>query len=93
MYFITTVGNDAEHIRCVGYFTTSRKAVKAVKHNWYDLNEAGYYPYAVIEHIAEGIYRYDDNPMWFKFNNFTKEYEASKKPDFIDNHFVGLGLG
>ena len=93
MYFITTVSEQHGN-RCVGYYTKWFKAIKAVENNNFDLNEAGYYPYAVIENVKEGIYQYDFKPLWFKFNDKTEKYEKiDKAPSFIDKHYIGFGIG
>lgn len=92
MYFITTI-SEKHGNRCVGYYSDKEKAIKSVKYNACDLNEAGYYPYAVIENVSEGIYQYDQNPIWFKFNENTEQYEESKRPYFIGKHLIGFGIG
>ena len=91
MYFITTM--SPKSTRCVGYVSSAEEAVNIVKNNSCDLNEAGYYPYAVIENVAEGIYQYDSNPFWFKYNDETDEYEESTRPDFIEEWYVGFSIG
>lgn len=91
MYFITTMSRKAA--RCVGYFSNIEDAIDLVKNNSCDINEAGYYPYVVIENIAEGIYQYDSHPVWFKYNDAIDEYEKSDRPDFIDGWYVGFGIG
>lgn len=53
--------------RCWGFYRSKKKAIQAVTENWTDMNEAGYYRYAVIEPHYEGLI----NPiigeeMWFK---------------------------
>ena len=92
MYFITSV-SEKHGFRCVGYVSKLEDAINIVKNNNGDLNEAGYYPYAVIENIKEGIYQYDQSPMWFVFNDDTEVYEVSKRPSFIPNNHVGFGIG
>lgn len=91
MFFITTINKD--DYRCVGYYSKIDKAVNTVVYNKGDLYEAGWYPYAVIEEIKEGIYQYDQEPMWFKFNEKTERYEECEKPSFIDDHLVGFAIG
>lgn len=92
MYFITSV-SEKHGYRCVGYVSKLEEAVKIVENDFYDLNEAGYYPYAVIENIEEGIYQYDQNPLWFKYNENIEKYEKSERPSFIGKHLVGFGIG
>lgn len=92
MYFITTV-SEKHGNRCVGYYENEQDAIDAVIHNSDDLNEAGFYPYAVIENVAEGLYRYDQSPMWFEYDEEIDEYKKSNRPDFIPNNHVGFGIG
>ena len=80
--------------RCWGFFEDKEKAIKAVEENWTDMNEAGYYPYAVIESVSEGLLTVVDNPeetIWFKAiykdNKFIK-YEITEQPEFAKD-FVG----
>lgn len=92
MYFITSVAEDDS--RCVGYVTSLEEAKDIVENNRYDLNEAGCYPYAVIENIPAGIYHYDFEPLWFKFNDETEKYdEIDFSPDFIEQPTVGFAIG
>lgn len=92
MYFITSI-SEKHGNRCVGYVSKLDEAIDIVKNNYADLNEAGYYPYAVIENVEEGIYRYDQNPIWFKFNETMETYEKSERPSFIPSNHVGFGIG
>lgn len=91
MYFITSVSED--DTRCVGYYSDFEKANVAVESNSYDLNEAGCYPYVVIENIKEGIYQYDFNPVWYKYNKDAEKYEKSERPSFIEKNLIGFGIG
>ena len=62
--------------RTWGFYYDLGKALKAVHENWTDMNEAGYYDYAVIEpHDAGllGIEKAISNTLWFK-----AEYEERK---------------
>jgi len=58
VFAITTIRGtdpDALDLRTVGFFETAQKATKALK-NHGDLNEAGYYPLAIIEKVEFGLY-------------------------------------
>lgn len=92
MYFITSI-SEKHGYRCVGYVSALEEAIDIVENNRCDLWEAGYYPYAVIENIAEGLYQYDQSPLWFKYNIEKEIYEKSNRPEFIDSRFVGFGIG
>ena len=52
--------------RCWGFYTSKKKAFTAVKENWTDMNECGYYPWIVIEEIEEGLIAYDREEFWFQ---------------------------
>lgn len=96
MYFITSVYPKKEGYgtRCIGYLASKKRAINVVTNNTGDLYEAGAYPYAVIERIEEGLYQYDFNPLWFKYNRDTDEYEQlEKEPDFINPKTVGFAIG
>lgn len=92
MYFITSMDIDND-TRCVGYYSDLKKAIEIVENNTGDLNEEGYYPYIVIENIKEGIYQYDQNPMWFEYDKSLNKYVKSKRPSYIDPRYVGFSIG
>lgn len=59
-----------------GFYYDLGKALKAVRENWTDINEAGFYDYAVIEPHNVGLLGIDkaiSNTLWFK-----AEYEERK---------------
>ena len=92
MYFITSI-SEKHGNRCVGYVSQLSDALYILEHDIGDLWEAGYYPYAVIEDVQEGLYQYDQNPLWFKYNEELDKYEKSERPNFIPNNHVGFGIG
>lgn len=62
--------------RTWGFYYDLGKALKAVHENWTDMNEAGYYDYAVIEPHDVGLLGVEkavSNTLWFK-----AEYEERK---------------
>ncbi len=96
MYFITSVypEKDGFGTRCVGYLASLEKTIEAVEENCCDLYEAGAYPYVVVEHLEEGFYQYDFNPMWFKYNKSTDKYDRIyTKPDFVGDNLIGFAIG
>lgn len=95
MYFITSVypKSDGYGTRCVGYLSDKEKAINAVINNACDIYEAGAYPYAIIEHIEEGFYQYDFEPLWFEYNRESEQYDRlEKEPDFIGEKTVGFAI-
>lgn len=91
MYFITSVSED--DTRCVGYVSTLKEARSIVENNVCDLHEAGCYPWCVIEHVKEGLYQYDTQPIWFEYDRDVGGYvKIDHKPYFIGNS-IGFAIG
>ena len=82
IFTITTIRHAllTDH-RPVGWYTTLERADIEVRHNSCDINECGYYPFAVIEAIPEGIYSYPREEHWYKWNREKDQYEPCEKPD------------
>lgn len=92
MYFITTIQSRTDESRCVGYFSSFEEAEEAVEENYLDLHET-IYDYIVIENIPEGLYRYDQDAKWYKWNNSKERYEKIEgRPEEYSN-IVGFGIG
>ena len=95
MYFITTIETkkgDIKDTRCVGYYKTFEKAEEAVLDNACDIWETCY-DYAVIENVEEGLYQYDQNPVWYKWDDLNEEYvKMEGKPEQYKNQ-IGFGIG
>lgn len=92
MYFITTVDSKDGDTRCVGYYSTFEKAEEAVLDNACDIWETCY-DYAVIENVDEGLYQYDQNPVWYKWDDLNEEYvKIEGRPDQYKNQ-IGFGIG
>ena len=74
--------------RCWGFFTSKRKAIRAVIENWTDMNEAGYYKYVVIEPHYKGLLNpIPGDDIWFKAiyndkHNQCLGYKECEKPDW-----------
>ena len=57
----------------VGFFTELETAKKVVEENWGDLCECGYYHYAIIEEIHEGLYAFFENPLIYKWEGTIED--------------------
>lgn len=68
--------------RCWGFFTSKKKAIKAVTENWTDINEDGYYPYAVIETYTEGLISGMNEVLWFE-----EHYEKMSDQEIKDLYY------
>lgn len=94
MYFITTLqikDGQQKSSRCIGYFKSFEEAEHIVVNNVGDIEET-IYNYCVIENIPEGIYQYDQDAKWYKFNDLDEVYKPCEKPKEL-NSFVGFGIG
>ena len=92
MYFITTIDSRDDDMRCVGYYSTFEKAEEAVLDNACDINETCY-NYVVIENVGEGLYQYDQDAIWYQWDDLNEEYKRmERKPDKYKNQ-VGFGIG
>ncbi len=72
--------------RTIGWFENKADAEDVILKNSYDINEAGYYPYAVIEEVEQGIYPICMKTWWFKwFNGSVETYKACNRPKSVTN--------
>lgn len=56
--------------RCVGWFPSRYYAAQVLISNDGDINENGYYKYAVIEEWASGIYKVVKNTWFYQFDQY-----------------------
>ena len=92
MYFITTIDSKKDDTRCVGYYSIFEKAEEAVLENTFDIYETCY-DYAIIENIPEGIYHYDEKPVWYKWNDVDEKYEKIEQPPEKYKKWTGFAIG
>ena len=92
MYFITTIDSKDDDTRCVGYFKHFEEAERAVLRNSFDICETCY-DYVTIENIEEGIYQYDFQPKWYKWNNDKEQYEPIEESPKKYKKWVGFAIG
>ena len=93
IYTITTVRHAlGAGSRSVGYAHKFEDADRWVRENALNINECGYYPFAVIEPIKQGIYNFDHIEHWYKYNQEKDEYEPCEKPERF-KQVVSWGLG
>lgn len=100
IYFVTCIGYTADYLdeidfskgelrnRCWGYYLDLALAKKDVIDNAVDIAEEGYYNYAVIEKVPEGLLPAAlgiTEVQWFKYNKNTDKYEECEKPKWSNN--------
>ena len=92
MYFVTTLrvlDKVIDDCRTVGYYKDYDKAFDACRNNICDIFEDGYYNYAVITFLEEGLYPDGAEQQWFKFNKTNSAdpiLEYHKRPDEIGKY-------
>lgn len=94
IFTITTLKIESGLIsrsRTVGYTMTFSAAEKIVNKNSGDIYEDGYYNYAVIEAVEEGIYQYDENPKWFKWDKTKMGFYECERPNIPG--MIGFSIG
>ena len=84
MFFITTIriiDGKIDDQRPVGYFKDYHEAKIRVEGNSYDIFECGYYKYAAIVELNEGLYPNTKSIHWFEYCKITDNVvEISKSP-------------
>jgi hypothetical protein len=82
IYTVTTMrGALAAGSRSVGFFYLKADAERCLAENWGDIYECGYYPFAVIERVEQGIYTVPRSEYWYKWDDKKKGYVPCEKPD------------
>lgn len=79
-YTVTTI-QESSRVRCVGWFQTKKDAIEVIVENHGNINECGYYPYAVIEEVKPGLYNFDRKEIWFAWDFDKQQYIKCDKPD------------
>lgn len=93
IFTVTTVRHAlAAGNRAVGYYYTFVDADADVRENVMDINEGGYYFYAVIEEVLPGIYMHPRKELWYKWNRDNETYEPCEKPERF-KQVIGWSLG
>lgn len=96
MYFITCFSNyECEYLdnyRTFGYFSDSNTCIQTLNGNCCDMCEAGYYTYAVIEEISEGIHQHAKQIAWFCWDEEKDGFYETEKPEW-SNGWDGFALG
>lgn len=92
MYFIMTIRFivDGELLsisdyRGVGYFRKWEEAHKKVMDNAGDIFEDGYYNYAVILKIGQGLYPNQREESWYAYDNMTRGVYTDNRPVHMPN--------
>jgi len=78
--------------RTVGYYPTQEKAIRCVENDWGDLDEAGWYGYAVIERVDSGLYPTIDSEesLWYHYDHEEDKWKSlPAAPEELEYSVVG----
>lgn len=89
VYFNTDKPNDLE-TRTWCYFNNVYEAIEFVHNNQTDLNESGYWPFAVIEELKEKS-MICEKEVWFQFDEDFQKYLEIVKPIQLEG-IINFGL-
>lgn len=101
IYFITTIGFYSDkykdlagkrHSRPLGYFFSFEEAKETILGNLGDIFEAGFYSYAVIEKIPEGLYQEPVLSCWYRLEGSNVQASLIDPPSFAKDCSWSLGL-
>lgn len=88
LYFITTIrlnNGDIDDQRPVGFFGSEQEAQLRIENDSCGIFECGYYQYAVIVKIKEGLYPDQQEIQWFEYSESTETIGKIDKPALKDS--------
>lgn len=93
IYVITTLNLNEHRSRPVGYVEDKDVAFSILEKNQMDLYEAGWYPFACVELIDQGIYPIPKERWFFQWDQEKEGYVLmEKEPPEVEN-LICFGLG
>ena len=101
IYTVTTVSEITDtglgfaqtgDTRCVGWYSDFSEAEVAVLENRCDLNEAGCYPYAIVETVEEGLYPSGLPRKLYRYDEARERYLPVDEPEGLAR-ICAFGIG
>lgn len=93
IYTVTTFRDSLlRSPRCVGWFHDPQRAQACVERNDGNIHEDGYYTYAVVEEVNEGLYPDTPTTWFYEWSYKTKRYEAIVCPERFKD-MINFGIG
>ena len=76
----------------IGFFTDLDDAKECVTKNSGDMAEGGYYPYAVIFPVQEGLYNFPSPEVerWYVWIKSENAYIQTSRPDFMEGWALSI---
>lgn len=68
----------------VGYFNNLEEAMEAVKNNDSDISDSGFYHYAAVAGVEEGLYSMAKTETWFQWDINEKKYREIERPKELE---------
>lgn len=92
-YFISIITNDKK-IFCIGYQDEYLNAENIVRANIGGIWQIPNVEYIVLEGVKQGLFMYEENPIFFKWNEKKCCGEMLKDipNDFKDKQAIGFGI-
>lgn len=87
------------HDRAPGYFRKLDEAFECISRNRGDIFEDGYYNYAVIERIGQGLYPQVQEIQWFYYDRIDHSILTVERPHvlgdrrYAPNDILGTYIG
>ena len=79
--------------RCWGWYFDVKDAIEGIKENVTDIAEDGFYEYAVIEKVPEGIIPVRTTEVqWYHYDKKTEKYSECEKPNWSE-HIINWSIG
>lgn len=89
MYYITVFrvldNGQIGDSRTVGMYSREIRAYSSVITNTCDIFEDGYYNYACITEIKQGLYKMQNDIQWFEYDADNQSVTTISKPELLDN--------
>lgn len=98
IYFLMVCGSadnvllcDFLYSRVIGWFSSKEKAIDILEHNTGNIWE-GYYDYAILEKVDEGLYPHSDRPELYKYSKEMNKYCRIELPKSFER-FTNFTIG
>ena len=78
--------------RNVGWYNDLQEADKVLLNNYGDVYEDGYYPYAIIEQVPQGLYPICETALFYRWDKDKKRYIQIEKPEEL-KHIINYSIG
>lgn len=91
MYFLTTyrvLRDIIDDRRTVGMSSSYENLHRAVMNNSCDIFECGYYQYACITFVEEGLYPRNIEQQWFEYDEFGTVITIAQ-PEELEDYIIG----